>query len=381
MGGGSRRRGNNNNGNGGDVWDDGNGGDAGDTSEHTSAVSVETVNYTEHVCWGAYSDLPLFPAPGESDFGGFTKRAFRFFGADDASSATCATYEDGKLAFRHPPPVNWVMLRDFANVLSDPEYVKWQVAGGLRPRADVQRAVNAAAASVNADEAAARTFIDDDAFQDSRETRSASAVNGNDDTSDGNDGNVHGDTNNAHDTPREAAGFSTIPGVAGVVRARLDPKRSARRAYEYVHGVGWVLEMYYSGACLDYGYHFQYSAKEHNEGIAATIGRNGDLERGNAGGALARAADDAATAAATATTEKTGGGAGASVPKPPHMGGRSSHPPPAVDLADFRNLPVTYDPTLDPLRDRQRASLAYLNRYPIVRIVFTKSQDCLLIQD
>ena len=105
------------------------------------------------------------------------------------------------------------------------------------------------------------------------------------------------------------------------------------------------------------------------------------MERGNAGGALARAADDAATAAATATTEKTGGGAGASVPKPPHMGGRSSHPPPAVDLADFRNLPVTYDPTLDPLRDRQRASLAYLNRYPIVRIVFTKSQDCLLIQD
>ena len=42
------------------------------------------------------------------------------------------------------------MLRDFATVLSDPEYVKWQVSGGLRPRADVQRAVNAAAASADA---------------------------------------------------------------------------------------------------------------------------------------------------------------------------------------------------------------------------------------
>ena len=63
--------------------------------------------------------------------------------------------------------------------------------------------------------------------------------------------------------------FSLIPAVAGVVRAKLDPLRSARRAYEYIHGVGWVLEMYYGGACLDYGYHFQYSPREHNQGIAA----------------------------------------------------------------------------------------------------------------
>ena len=38
-----------------------------------------------------------------------------------------------------------------------------------------------------------------------------------------------------------------VPGVGGVVRARLDPMRSVRRAYEYIHGVGWVLEMYYNG--------------------------------------------------------------------------------------------------------------------------------------
>ena len=35
------------------------------------------------------------------------------------------------------------------------------------------------------------------------------------------------------------------PREPGVVRAKLDPLRSARRAYEYIHGVGWVLEMYY----------------------------------------------------------------------------------------------------------------------------------------
>ena len=51
------------------------------------------------------------------------------------------------MAYRHPPPVNWKMLIDFSKVLGDPEYVRWQVSDGLRPRADVQRAVNAAAAS------------------------------------------------------------------------------------------------------------------------------------------------------------------------------------------------------------------------------------------
>ena len=37
--------------------------------------------------------------------------------------------EDGKLAYRHPPPVNWGMLVDFAHVLTDPDYVRWQVSG------------------------------------------------------------------------------------------------------------------------------------------------------------------------------------------------------------------------------------------------------------
>ena len=60
---------------------------------------------------------------------------------------SAAVYEEGKMAYRHPPPVNWKMLIDFSKVLGDPEYVRWQVSDGLRPRADVQRAVNAAAAS------------------------------------------------------------------------------------------------------------------------------------------------------------------------------------------------------------------------------------------
>ena len=190
--------------------------------------------------------------------------------------------------------------------------------------------------------------------------------------------------------------FSTIPGVAGVVRAMLDPKRSARRAYEYVHGVGWVLEMYYGGACLDYGYHFQYSSKEHNAGIAATIGVDGAGGKNENGASrLARAADDAATAAATpaaAAAAAVGGGGGGGQratrftakttvgavvddrrlrAKPPHMGGRNTFPPPAVDLADFQTLPDTYDPSLDPLRDRNRAAIAYLNRYPITPLAYS----------
>ena len=49
--------------------------------------------------------------------------------------------------------------------------------------------------------------------------------------------------------------------------------------------------MYYSGACLDYGYHFQYSSKEHNAGIAATIGADGaGGKNGNGASRLARAA-------------------------------------------------------------------------------------------
>ena len=353
------------------------------TVSSTNGVSEfphQVMNYCEDVGWGKYRDAPLFPVPGESDFGGpsaSNRRAARFFGAD--VSGTAAVYEDGKLAFRHPPPVNWQMLRDFAKVLSDPEYVKWQVSGGLRPRADVQRAVNAAAASVHTPSPTGKTwktFDEDDKTEDSREERSAENKNTGE---------------NAEELPLLREGtFSTIPGVAGVVRAKLDPKRSARRAYEYVHGVGWVLEMYYSGACLDYGYHFQYSSKEHNQGIAATIGGNGS-DGVNAGGALARAADDAAIAAATAAVANAAAAAQAAagtvnnekkntnstssstqgVQKPPHMGGRSTHPPPAVDLADFQQLPDTYDPTLDPLRDRGRAKIAYLNRYPITPLAYS----------
>ena len=280
------------------------------------------------------------------------------------------------------PPVNWPMLRDFATVLSDPEYVKWQVSGGLRPRADVQRAVNAAAASADAAAAGA-------AFQASLSARAGMAR---ENSVDGREQRER-DEDLAPDELREG-NFSTIPGVAGVVRAMLDPKRSARRAYEYVHGVGWVLEMYYSGARLDYGYHFQYSSKEHNAGIAATIGVDGAGGKNENGASrLARAADDAATAAATAAVAaaaaaaaasggetktadskhaKNGGpGAFVAPAKPPHMGGRNTIPPPAVDLADFQTLPDTYDPSLDPLRDRNRAAIAYLNRYPITPLAYS----------
>ena len=338
-------------------------GAAGDVPGDAEA-DVSAVDYASDVRWGNYKETALFPVPSESDFGGSqgTRGGTRrnFFG-----NSSAAVYEEGKLAFRHPPPVNWAMLRDFATVLSDPEYVKWQVSGGLRPRADVQRAVNAAAASANAD-AFGDAFdgVSRENSVDGREQRER-------------------DEDLAPDELREG-NFSTIPGVAGVVRAMLDPKRSARRAYEYVHGVGWVLEMYYSGACLDYGYHFQYSSKEHNAGIAATIGADGaGGKNGNGASRLARAADDAATAAATAavavaaTAAAAASGAdgsnaaAAAQAKPPHMGGRNTIPPPAVDLADFQTLPDTYDPTLDPLRDRNRASIAYLNRYPITPLAYS----------
>ena len=338
-------------------------------------ADVRTVDYASDVRWGKYKDTALFPVPSESDFGGppgargGTRR--NFFGG--VSSA--AVYEEGKLAFRHPPPVNWPMLRDFATVLSDPEYVKWQVSGGLRPRADVQRAVNAAAASADAGPDAFQASLSPGNFHQNLRENSV----------DGREQRER-DEDLAPDESREGS-FSTIPGVAGVVRAMLDPKRSARRAYEYVHGVGWVLEMYYGGACLDYGYHFQYSSKEHNAGIAATIGEDGaGGEHENGARKLARAADDAATAAATAAVTAAAAAAAAAADskpadpsatgdhpkaKPPHMGGRNTTPPPAVDLADFQTLPDTYDPSLDPLRDRNRASIAYLNRYPITPLAYS----------
>ena len=241
------------------------------------------------------------------------------------------------------------MLIDFSKVLGDPEYVRWQVSDGLRPRADVQRAVNAAAASF------------------AKPITSARGASANGDEDHGVDGAATGDADaDADDPPQRAReiAFSTIPGVAGVVRAKLDPVRSARRAYEYVHGVGWVLEMYYSGACLDHGYHFQYSSKEHNQGIAATIpgGVNAELVDAADAAATEAAAAAAAAAAATATgpggtgarrarLSSAGASSSASAASKPHLGGRTTIPPPAVDLADFQNLPLSYDPTLDPLRD------------------------------
>ena len=364
-----------------DVFRKGKNRNRNDSSNDSGAVGgdaeadVRTVDYASNVRWGEYRETALFPVPSEADFGGSqgARRGTRrnFFGVSSA-----AVYEEGKLAFRHPPPVNWPMLRDFATVLSDPEYVKWQVSGGLRPRADVQRAVNAAAASagagVDAFQASLSLGMAPEHSMDGREQRER-------------------DEDLAPDELREGS-FSTIPGVAGVVRAMLDPKRSARRAYEYVHGVGWVLEMYYAGACLDYGYHFQYSSKEHNAGIAATIevgGAGGKTENGAR--KLARAADDAATAAATAAVAAAAAAAAATAArvadskcaanasaigdhpkaKPPHMGGRNTTPPPAVDLADFQTLPDTYDPSLDPLRDRNRASIAFLNRYPITPLAYS----------
>jgi hypothetical protein len=345
----------------------------------TASLASVCPSPSSDVEWGKYRAAALFPAPEASD-ASTPRRSGR--GTPWMKGLSAAVYEEGKMAFRHPPPVNWKMLNDFSKVLGDPEYVRWQVSDGLRPRADVQRAVNAAAASF------------------ANPNTSARGAPANDDEDDGaiagvldilGDGAANGDADDDADDPPQRAreiAFSTIPGVAGVVRAKLDPVRSARRAYEYIHGVGWVLEMYYSGACLDYGYHFQYSSKEHNQGIAATIpgGVNAELvDAADAAATEAAAAVAAAAAAATATgpgagparDERANSSAGASASsasaasKPPHLGGRTTIPPPAVDLADFQNLPLSYDPTLDPLRDRERATIAYLNRFPITPLAYS----------
>ena len=335
----------------------------------TASLASVFPSPSSDVEWGKYRASALFPAPEASNTSTTPRRSRG--GTPLMTGLSAAVYEEGKMAYRHPPPVNWKMLIDFSKVLGDPEYVRWQVSDGLRPRADVQRAVNAAAASF------------------AKPITSARGASANGDEDHGVDGAATGDADaDADDPPQRAReiAFSTIPGVAGVVRAKLDPVRSARRAYEYVHGVGWVLEMYYSGACLDYGYHFQYSSKEHNQGIAATIpgGVNAELVDAADAAATEAAAAAAAAAAATATgpgagparDERANSSAGASssasaASKPPHLGGRTTIPPPAVDLADFQNLPLSYDPTLDPLRDRARATIAYLNRYPITPLAYS----------
>ena len=313
--------------------DDSGAGFAGDAD----LCGVPAVDYASNVRWGKYRESALFPVPSEADFEGpsGTRGGTRrnFFGVSSA-----AVYEDGKLAFRHPPPVNWPMLRDFATVLSDPEYVKWQVSGGLRPRADVQRAVNAAAASADAAAAGAAPGEPVRARGDARENRwtvasSASA------------------TRTSRRTSCARATSPPSPGSRGwCARCWIPSAARAARTSMCTASAG-CLRCTTAAPCLDYGYHFQYSSKEHNAGIAATIGVDGAGGKNENGASrLARAADDAATAAATAavaaaaaaaagrggegpnrrleTRENGGPGASSRRPSSPHMGGRNTIPPP-----------------------------------------------------
>lgn len=207
------------------------GGGGGEGEGHVNSGSVPST--TRDVAWGRYRDSPMFPAPtpAEVEVMRRSMRSSRGRGLpyDDERTTVTAVYEvEGKLAFRHPPPVNWKMLVDFSHILCDPEYVKWQASNGLRPRSDVQRAINAAAAAAAVE---APTAADDGSLAaDAEQMNDRSA-----------DGSADGSVAAVADVSINA------PGVAGVVRARRDPLRSVGRAYEYLHGVGWVLEMYYSG--------------------------------------------------------------------------------------------------------------------------------------
>ena len=297
------------------------------------------------VAWGKYRDTPLFPAPTERDL---SEDVYRW----GDGHARGAAFTAGKMAFRHPPPVHWEMLRDFSKVLSDPEYVKRQVHDGLRPRADVQRSVNAAAALVawfgdddDDDDDAGDDEDDDDDDDDAASSSSSSAMKA------------------AVVEPRVA----NVAGVGGVLRASADPQQSTRRAYEYVQAVGWVLEMYYAGACLDYGYNFVYP----------TTDSKSDMSEAD----LNEATKATLAAAAAAAKVAPGGGGGNSANNGnnngnnaanANPGGRTQLPPVhPVDVADFISIPLTYDPTLDPLRDPERASIAYLNRFPITPLAYS----------
>ena len=313
---------------------------------------------TAGVAWGKYRDTPMFPAHTAEEEDAMRKsgRVRKGRGLPCDNDEVAAVFEEGKLAFRHPPSVNWEMLMDLSKILSDPEYVKCQVNDGLRPRADVQRAVNAAAA-------AAAMMTDADALRPAeghggRQKRAGVAA-----------GDVF-DTN--------------CQAVNGVMRAHADPARSTRRAYEYIHGVGWVLEMYYSGACMDYGYHFQYSPQEQNqrlvnthtgqrlievdaEGNKTTLDAEETEKAGEGPAMTGTGANEASkrnneTSAVHGATSRFNARGGR---------GRTTIPPPAVDLADFLTLPLSYDPTMDPLRDQSRASTAYLNRYPITPLAYS----------
>ena len=119
---------------------------------------------------------------------------------------------------------------------------------------------------------------------------------------------------------------------------------------------------------------FRYSPREHNQGIAAAIDKKAlDANAFTAGTTAFKAtkaknttdvaAAAAAAAAANAAAAQRSSGSGS--------GGASRIPPPAVDIADFLTLPLSYDPTLDPLRDRERAAVAYLSRYPITPLAYS----------
>jgi len=214
-------------------------------------------------------------------------------------------------------------------LLADPEYVELQVSDGLRPRADVQRAINAAAAAA----ATLNQTIDLEDDEDAPGDELIVALI------------------DDKEVVQKAPSFSLIPGVAGVVRAKLDPLRSARRAYEYIHGVGWVLEMYYTGACLDYGYHFQYSPREHNQGIAAAIDKKAlDANSFTAGTTAFKAnksrnttdvaAAAAAAAAANAAASQGSGGSGSGYRgiARDRAGSRGIRPP--IDWINLINWPT-----------------------------------------
>lgn len=370
---------------------------------------------------GHYCDSAMFPRPTPAEEEAMRRSARRRggrgrnFGGEGELTAVC---EEGKMAFRRPPPVHWAMLVDFARILSDPDFVKWQVSDGLRPRSDIRRPRSTASAT--------RTF-------------SAAATAGVATKTD-HEGGGGGDDDN---TP---ATVSTLSDSAE------DNLRSTRRAYEYIHGVGWVLEMYYSGTCMDYGYNFQHLPRARRHVVPASTARHsragtgdGDGSRdlngagsGEADGRMevkSREEDRGPTGSveqgdppvlssnrdacrgsreATATVDPTAASS-ASIPATSttagNIGSTSAHAPLAptatdthssgkhdkhraaggrtvrggggggggggrlqtfaVDVADFLTLPLSYDPSLDPLRDRLRASMAYQNRYPITPLAYS----------
>ena len=104
------------------------GGEGGNAQSPSSKVAWGRYRDSPHSRRRILLDAPLFP--GE-----------RRPGKMRVAVLVRAGYMRRASSLRLPPPVNWEMPRDFARVLADPEYVEWQVNDGLRPRADVQRAI------------------------------------------------------------------------------------------------------------------------------------------------------------------------------------------------------------------------------------------------